>query len=93
MSKTNNPMFEKCDLTLLVQFKAGFKEVSVYEMDNELYFNNGGYYLRIKRNSMTTNPNIQWVKFSNNKVPAFTAIGWAKSNGKWVKAPKRTQVL
>ena len=85
-------MFEKTALTLLIQTKAGFKEVAVYEMDQELYLLNGGYFLRIKLDGKTTNLNINWIKFNNNKVPQFNTIGYAMAGGKWRKAIERTQI-
>lgn len=93
MSKlANNPMFEKTDLTLLIRSNHGFKEVYVYEMDGELFFKNGAYYLRIKRDGMTSNSKLSWVRFSNKMVPTYSAIGWAKAGGRWVKEPKKTVI-
>jgi len=89
MTKT---MFEKTALTVLVESKAGYKEVPVYEMDKELYCQNGGYFLRIKLDGKTSNLNLRWVKFSNGKVPTFNTIGWAMASKKWKKEPARTQI-
>lgn len=92
MSKTNNPMFEKTSLTILVQSSGGLRELDVYEMGKELFVKNGQYFLRIKQGGSTTNPKIDWLKFSNGKVPTFNTIGWAMADEKWRKAPKSVRL-
>ena len=85
-------MFEKTALTILIQCKGGLKEVPVYEMEGGLFFLSSGYYLRIKQQGMTSNQNINWVRFSNGMVPTYNTIGFAQAGGRWKAEPKRLKM-
>lgn len=54
-------MFTEINGTCLIRLKTGYRELKLFELNNEIYAKNGNTFIKLRSDKGTSNPAIDWV--------------------------------